>query len=195
MRGAGVRLVGLTKRYGDVGALESLSLDIAPGELVSLLGPSGCGKTTTLRLVAGFLTPEAGEIWVGDRRLSSPDAVVPPERRQMAMIFQSYALWPHMTVAQNVAYGLRFRREVSRAERARRVAEMLKVVQLSALEARALARDPDRHAVGLGRLYLVVQGERQAERVEARPQVGGGGGDADVDAHAALRAAAGATPG
>ena len=136
MRGAGVRLVGLTKRYGDVGALESLSLDIAPGELVSLLGPSGCGKTTTLRLVAGFLTPEAGEIWVGDRRLSSPDAVVPPERRQMAMIFQSYALWRHMTVAQNVAYGLRFRREVSRAERARRVAEMLKVVQLSALEAR-----------------------------------------------------------
>ena len=77
---------------------------------MALLGPSGCGKTTTLRLVAGFLTPDAGEIWVGDRCLSSPATVVPPERRRMAMIFQSYALWPHMTVAQNVAYGLRFAR-------------------------------------------------------------------------------------
>ena len=133
---AGVRLVGLTKRYGDVGALESFSLDVAPGELVSLLGPSGCGKTTTLRLVAGFLTPEAGEIWVGDRRLSSPAAVVPPEGRQMAMIFQSYALWPHMTVAQNVAYGLRFKADASRAERERKVADILKVVQLAGLEGR-----------------------------------------------------------
>ncbi|MGH7418649.1 MAG: ATP-binding cassette domain-containing protein, partial [Candidatus Rokuibacteriota bacterium] len=90
----GVTLTGLTKRYGDVAAVESLSLDVKPGELVALLGPSGCGKTTTLRLVAGFLTPEAGEIRVGDRCLSSPTMVVPPERRRMAMIFQSYALWP-----------------------------------------------------------------------------------------------------
>jgi iron(III) transport system ATP-binding protein len=133
---AGVRLVDLTKRYGDVGALQSLSLAVAPGELVSLLGPSGCGKTTTLRLVAGFLTPDAGEIWVGERRVSSADAVVPPERRRMAMIFQSYALWPHMTVAQNVAYGLRFKSDLARAERDRRVAEMLAVVQLAGLEAR-----------------------------------------------------------
>ena len=133
---AGIRLVGLTKRYGNVGALDALSLDVAPGELVSLLGPSGCGKTTTLRLVAGFLTPEAGEIWVGERRVSSPDAVVPPERRRMAMIFQSYALWPHLTVAQNVAYGLRFKAELSRADRARKVADMLKAVQLAGLEAR-----------------------------------------------------------
>ena len=135
-KSAGIRLVGLTKRYGDVGALDALSLDVAPGELVSLLGPSGCGKTTTLRLVAGFLTPEAGEIWVGERRVSSPDAVVPPERRRMAMIFQSYALWPHLTVAQNVAYGLRFKRELSRPERDRKVADMLKVVQLTGLEGR-----------------------------------------------------------
>ncbi len=133
---AGVRLIGLTKRYGDVGALDSLSLDVAPGELVSLLGPSGCGKTTTLRLVAGFLTPEAGEIWVGGRRISSPEAVVPPEGRRMAMIFQSYALWPHLTVAQNVAYGLRFKPEVLRSDRARKVADMLRVVQLGGLEAR-----------------------------------------------------------
>jgi iron(III) transport system ATP-binding protein len=90
----GVVLKNLTKRYGDLAAVEGLSLDVAPGELVSLLGPSGCGKTTTLRLVAGFLQPEAGEIWVGERCLSSPASVVPPERRRMAMIFQSYALWP-----------------------------------------------------------------------------------------------------
>ena len=132
----GIRLVGLTKRYGDVAAVEDLSLDVAPGELVALLGPSGCGKTTTLRLVAGFLTPEQGEIWVGDRRVSSAGTVIPPERRRMAMIFQSYALWPHMTVAQNVAYGLRFKRDLSRADRDRRVTAMLQVVKLAGYEAR-----------------------------------------------------------
>jgi iron(III) transport system ATP-binding protein len=132
----GVSLRGLTKRYGDTAAVEGLSLDVRPGELVALLGPSGCGKTTTLRLVAGFLQPEEGEIWVGDRRLSAPGAVTPPERRRMAMIFQSYALWPHMTVAQNVGYGLRFQRALVRAERAKRVAEMLRVVQLAGYEGR-----------------------------------------------------------
>jgi ABC-type Fe3+/spermidine/putrescine transport system ATPase subunit len=132
----GVSLRGLTRRYGDVAAVRDLSLEVKPGELVALLGPSGCGKTTTLRLVAGFLTPEAGEIWVGDRCLSAPGRVVPPERRRMAMIFQSYALWPHMTVAQNVAYGLRFKDALSRDERQRRVREMLNVVQLGGYEAR-----------------------------------------------------------
>src|SRR5882672_347236 len=132
----GVVLKTLTKRYGDLAAVEGLSLEIQPGELVSLLGPSGCGKTTTLRLVAGFLQPEAGEIWVGERCLSSRSRIVPPERRRMAMIFQSYALWPHMTVAQNVAYGLRFKSGVTRAERDRRVSEMLKVVQLDGFETR-----------------------------------------------------------
>ncbi|HXJ77650.1 MAG TPA: ABC transporter ATP-binding protein [Candidatus Methylomirabilis sp.] len=124
-----VNIRDLTKRYGDVAAVRGLDLHVKGGELVALLGPSGCGKTTTLRLVAGFLAPEAGEIWVGDRCLSSPAAVIPPEHRRMAMIFQSYALWPHMTVAGNVAYGLRFR-GVSRADRDRRVKEMLQVVQL-----------------------------------------------------------------
>ena len=114
----GVTIKGLTKRYGDVAAVEGLDLQVPAGELVSLLGPSGCGKTTTLRLVAGFLRPEAGEIWVGERCLSSPTSAVPPERRRMAMIFQSYALWPHMTVAQNGAYGLRFKPDVSGADRA-----------------------------------------------------------------------------
>jgi iron(III) transport system ATP-binding protein len=133
---SGVSLKGLSRRYGDVAAVNDLSLEVKPGELVALLGPSGCGKTTTLRLVAGFLAPEAGEIWVGDRCLSSPGTVVPPERRRMAMIFQSYALWPHMTVAQNVAYGLRFKRGLAAADRARRVVEMLRVVQLAGYEAR-----------------------------------------------------------
>ena len=132
----GVTIRGLTKRYGDVAAVEALYLDVAPGELVALLGPSGCGKTTTLRLVAGFLEPEAGEIRVGDRLLSSPAGVVPPEQRKMAMIFQSYALWPHMTVAQNVAYGLRFGRRFDRAERERRVRIMLRAVHLAGYESR-----------------------------------------------------------
>jgi len=132
----GITLSGLGKRYGGVAAVDSLSLQVRPGELVALLGPSGCGKTTTLRLVAGFLKPEAGEIRVGDRLLSSPAAVVPPERRRMAMIFQSYALWPHLTVAQNVAYGLRLKAELGRTARAQKVAEMLKIVQLTRLDAR-----------------------------------------------------------
>ena len=135
----GVSLKGLTRRYGDVAAVKDLSLEVKPGELVALLGPSGCGKTTTLRLVAGFLAPEAGEIWVGDRCLSSSATVVPPERRRMAMIFQSYALWPHMTVAQNVGYGLRFKRSLAGAERDRKVTEMLRVVQLGGLRG-ALSR-------------------------------------------------------
>ncbi|MBM3217668.1 MAG: ABC transporter ATP-binding protein [Candidatus Rokubacteria bacterium] len=132
----GVAIKDLARHYGGVAAVDGLSLDVKPGELVALLGPSGCGKTTTLRLVAGFLKPESGEIWVGDRCLSSPSAVVPPERRRMAMIFQSYALWPHMTVAQNVAYGLRFKRGLPRAEREKKVGEILRVVQLAGYEAR-----------------------------------------------------------
>jgi iron(III) transport system ATP-binding protein len=132
----GVAIRALTRHYGDVAAVDDLSLDVKPGELVALLGPSGCGKTTTLRLVAGFLRPESGEIWVGDRCLSSPALVVPPERRRMAMIFQSYALWPHMTVAQNVAYGLRFKGGVPRIDREKKVSEMLRVVQLAGYDQR-----------------------------------------------------------
>ena len=131
----GVSIRGLRKRYGDVAAVDGLDLEVKPGELVALLGPSGCGKTTTLRVVAGFLAPDSGEVWVGDRCLSSPATVIPPERRRMGMIFQSYALWPHMTVAQNVAYGLRFN-GVPRTEREGKVTEMLRVVQLAGYEQR-----------------------------------------------------------
>jgi iron(III) transport system ATP-binding protein len=107
---ASVELKGLGKRYGDAVAVEDVSLRIGHGQLVCLLGPSGCGKTTTLRLIAGFIEPSAGEIVVGGKVLSSPARTVPPEGRNMSMIFQSYALWPHMTVAENVAYGLKIRK-------------------------------------------------------------------------------------
>jgi len=100
----------LTKRYGDVAVVDDVSLAIEHGHLVCLLGPSGCGKTTTLRLIAGFVEPSAGEIRVGDRLISSPAHSLPPERRNMSMIFQSYALWPHMTVAENIVYGLKLRK-------------------------------------------------------------------------------------
>jgi iron(III) transport system ATP-binding protein len=127
---AAVRLAALTKRYGeDVAAVRDLSLEIRHGELLSLLGPSGCGKTTTLRLIAGFLAPDAGEIWLGDRRLSSPGAAVPPERRGMSMLFQSYAVWPHKTVGENVTYGLKFR-AVPRTEWPRRLRDALALVRL-----------------------------------------------------------------
>jgi iron(III) transport system ATP-binding protein len=107
---ASVELRGLTKRYGAVAAVDNVSLKIEHGRLVCLLGPSGCGKTTTLRLIAGFLEPSDGEIHVGDRVVSSRSRTLPPEARKMSMIFQSYALWPHMTVADNVTYGLRLRK-------------------------------------------------------------------------------------
>src|SRR4030095_15954103 len=131
----GVTITGLTKRYGDVDAVAGLDLAVRPGELVALLGPSGCGKTTTLRLVAGFITPDGGEIRVGDRALSSPTVVIPPERRRMAMIFQSSTLWPHMAAALSGACGRRSA-GVPRPERERRVEAMLQVVQLGGYGAR-----------------------------------------------------------
>jgi len=107
---ASVALKNLTKRYGTTAVVDDISLHIEHGHLVCLLGPSGCGKTTTLRLIAGFVEPSAGEIHVGDKLISSPESTVPPERRNMSMIFQSYALWPHMTVRENIAYGLKLRK-------------------------------------------------------------------------------------
>jgi iron(III) transport system ATP-binding protein len=129
---ASVELRGLTKRYGELAVVNDISLTIEHGRLVCLLGPSGCGKTTTLRLIAGFVEPSAGEIRVGNALVSSPARTVPPERRNMSMIFQSYALWPHMTVAENVAYGLKLRR-VDRATLDRKLGAILATTHLSEL--------------------------------------------------------------
>jgi iron(III) transport system ATP-binding protein len=129
---ATVELQRLAKRFGSAAVVDGIDLTIPDGAFVCLLGPSGCGKTTLLRLVAGFIAPDAGEIRVGGARLSAPGAVVAPERRGMSMIFQSYALWPHMTVEQNVAYGLRLRR-LDPAETARRIATICAATKLEPL--------------------------------------------------------------
>ena len=132
---AGIQIERVTKRFADVVAVRALSLVIEDREFVTLLGPSGCGKTTLLRLLAGFMQPDAGEIRVGATVLSSPSGVVPPERRGMGMVFQNYAVWPHKTVAQNVAFGLEVRR-VPRAEARIRIARVLELVNLAGLEHR-----------------------------------------------------------
>jgi iron(III) transport system ATP-binding protein len=129
---ATLELRGLVKRFDGVAVVDGVDLTIPDGAFVCLLGPSGCGKTTLLRLVAGFIAPDAGEIAVGGTRLSAPGSVVPPERRGMSMIFQSYALWPHLTVEQNVGYGLRLR-ALSREQIARRVATICAATQLEPL--------------------------------------------------------------
>jgi len=128
-------LTDLTKSYGSTVVVDRLNLTLRPGEFVSLLGPSGCGKTTTLRMVAGFVTPTGGTIEMDGQLMSSARMSLPPEKRQMSMIFQSYALWPNMTVAQNVAFGLKMRK-VPRAEARQRVAQILDVVQLGHLAER-----------------------------------------------------------
>ncbi len=122
----------ITCAFGRMLAVDRLDLDIAPGEFVSLLGPSGCGKTTTLRMIAGFVRPTGGTIAMDGNVISSADSTLPPERRQMSMIFQSYAIWPNMTVAENVAFGLRLRRLDRAAVRAK-VMEMLETVRLAQL--------------------------------------------------------------
>ncbi|AEG92679.1 ABC transporter ATP-binding protein [Ramlibacter tataouinensis] len=130
-----LELKGLTKRYGSAAVVKDVSLSVEKGQLVCLLGPSGCGKTTTLRLIAGFLQPDGGEIRVGGRRVSSPGDSEAPERRNMSMIFQSYALWPHMTVMENVTYGLKLR-GLSKDDTARRAETILAATKLAQLAQR-----------------------------------------------------------
>jgi ABC-type Fe3+/spermidine/putrescine transport system ATPase subunit len=120
-----LRLQNLTIRYGKVTALDGLDLVIHDGELVTLLGPSGCGKTTTLRSVSGFLSPQTGDIFIGERRVTD----IPPERRGIGLVFQNYALWPHMTVHQNLAFGLEMRK-LPKAVIAQKVRDVLGAVKL-----------------------------------------------------------------
>src|SRR5579871_795957 len=135
LRVASVELRNLTKRYDKLAAVDDVSLRIEHGSLVCLLGPSGCGKTTTLRLIAGFVEPTAGEIRVGDKLMSSPSRTLPPERRNMSMIFQSYALWPHMTVTENITYGLRLRK-MDRDTIGKKLKSILQTTKLEALAER-----------------------------------------------------------
>jgi iron(III) transport system ATP-binding protein len=123
-----ISVANLTKRFGPLAVVSEVSLSIEEGELFTLLGPSGCGKTTLLRLIAGFYAPDGGEIRFDDRVVNS----VPPHERGIGMVFQNYALWPHMTVAENVSYGLKLRK-VSSSETAERVRGVLQKVGLTGL--------------------------------------------------------------
>jgi ABC-type Fe3+/spermidine/putrescine transport system ATPase subunit len=128
-------LRGLGRNFGEEVAVNDLNLEIAKGEFLSLLGPSGCGKSTTLRMIAGFIQPSAGVIEKDRVIIASAKGALPPEKRGMVMIFQSYALWPHKTVAENVAFGLRLRKLDNAAIR-RKVTEMLRAVKLDSFAGR-----------------------------------------------------------
>ena len=126
-----LNLSALCKSFGDTKAVAGVDLEIPPGEIVCLLGPSGCGKTTTLRLIAGFDSPDAGTVKIGGRTVSGPGVNESPEKRRVGMVFQEGALFPHLTVAQNVAFGLQ-----NRSQRAATVAECLRLVNLQGYEDR-----------------------------------------------------------
>ena len=130
-----LRLSGVRKFYGEVEAVRGIDLDVAAGTMVSLIGPSGCGKTTTLRMIAGLEPLSGGEITSGGTILSAAGRSVPPEKRDMGMVFQTYALWPHMSVEQNVAYGLK-RKGLARPEISARVSEVLTMVGMAGFGAR-----------------------------------------------------------
>src|SRR5271157_3880686 len=118
-----IQLKNIIKRFGTLEAVSDVSLEIKDGELFTLLGPSGCGKTTILRLVGGFYKPDHGEVYFGDKEVSA----MPPYERNIGMVFQNYALWPHMTIFDNVAYGLKIK-STSHGEIAKKVNHSLSLV-------------------------------------------------------------------
>src|SRR5918995_2298372 len=148
MASAELEVTDLEVSYGDTQVLKRVSLAVAAGEFVALLGPSGCGKTTLLRAISGFVPAAAGRIAVGGREITHE----PPDRRGMAMVFQSYALWPHMTTAQNLGYGLKLRR-IPKAQIATRVAEILAMLKLDGFGERNVTQlsGGQRQRVALGR--------------------------------------------
>jgi putative spermidine/putrescine transport system ATP-binding protein len=186
LAGAAVHVTGLRKQYGDVIALDGIELSVREGEFFTLLGPSGSGKTTLLRLIAGFETPNAGRIELAGRDVSR----VPPYSRDINTVFQDYALFPHMTVAENVEYGLRVRR-VPKAERRERAARALEMVRLPGLGsrkpaqlsggqrqrvalARAIVNEPEVLLLDepLGALDLKLRQEMQLELLRVQREVG-----------------------
>jgi iron(III) transport system ATP-binding protein len=129
-----VRVENLIKRFGEVVAVDGISFEVPKGELLTLLGPSGCGKTTTLNMIAGFEDPDGGDVYVGDRLISSADqdVLLPPHKRNLGMVFQSYGLWPHLRVRENVAFGLQMRK-VPKRETQSAVERALEMVRLSGM--------------------------------------------------------------
>ena len=156
-----IRLVNVTKRFGNVTAVDNLNLEIGKGECFSMLGPSGCGKTTTLRMVAGFEDLSDGEVWVGDRLLSSPKKhhYTPPENRNFGMVFQAFAVWPHMSVYENVAFPLRLRK-LPAAEIEQRTKDALTATNLlkSANESPASLSGGGKQRVALARALVMRPG-------------------------------------
>ena len=182
-----VRIASVTKRFGDVTAVDAMDLSVERGSFYSFLGPSGCGKTTTLRMIAGFEQPTSGEIYLA----GEPVAGVPPYHRNVNTVFQHYALFPHMDVAQNVGYGLRQRKGATKPDEARRVGEALELVRLAGYEKRrtwelsggqqqrvALARALINHPTvllldePLGALDLKLRKEMQLELKALQQEVG-----------------------
>lgn len=131
MKAVSLELKNLSKRYGNKVAVDNLSLRVEPGELFFFLGPSGCGKTTILRIIAGFVQPNTGEIFFDNRRVND----LPPHKRNTGMVFQNFALWPHLTVEENVAYGLEVR-GFPGLQKENLVARALETVRMTGLEKR-----------------------------------------------------------
>ena len=154
---AGLTLSNVTKTFGDHDAVKDVSIDVRDGEFLAVLGPSGCGKTTLLRLVAGFERLSAGQIHIGGKLVSDRNGSVPPEKRRVGIVFQNYALWPHMTVAENVGYSLKVA-GIDKAEARRKVDEALALVDLTGLAERRPANlsGGQRQRVALARCLVAA---------------------------------------